>query len=118
MSYRTLHQPEPEPTYSFYALRRLLGAGGQSNGRFTSYVTALIASDGFPKPLPCWIQRTGLVRHVTDRSRWLAAGVDAWLADFLSPDLSAAIDAAACAAAAEEMDAAAGTLRLIAGGRA
>ena len=118
MPYLTLHQPGEEPTYGFLALRRMLGQRDLTPGRFVSYLKALIETEGFPKPLPTWIQRKGLERDVTDRSKWIAAGVDAWLADFLPPDLSAAIDAAAMAEAAAEMDSAAAGLRLIAGGRA
>lgn len=117
MSYLTLHQPDAEPTYPLLALRRLLGRRDFKTGKLIKYVTALIESEGFPKPLPSWNQRKGLVRDVVDDSRWIAAGVDAWLADFLPPDLSAAIDSAAMAAAADEMDAMAGNLRLIQGGR-
>jgi hypothetical protein len=108
------------PTCTLAYIKRQLGRGDFGDRRMCTYVRALIAGEGFPPPLPCLIKRE-LTREVTPKSRWIRASVDAWIEDFLPPANAAAVDRAAMAAAAEEMDRAAGnlgSLTLISGGRA
>ncbi|WP_310532536.1 hypothetical protein [Novosphingobium sp.] len=117
MPYLSLHQPDPEPTCTLPWVRLQLGAQELTSGRLVRYVGLLIAERGFPPPLPNFSQRTGLSDEVTKDSRWIRSAVEAWLLDFLPPANAGAVDAAAMKAAAAEMDAAAGNLRLIQGGR-
>lgn len=108
---------DDEPTCNLFYIRRQLGRQNYGERRMVSYVALLIEQHGFPPPLPTLV-RHKLVRGVTVDSRWHRAAVDAWLGDFLPPANFAQVDRAAMAAAAEEMDANAGNLRLIRGGRA
>lgn len=101
-------------------IARRLGKAGWGDTRLCSYVQALVDQRGFPKPFPELVGR-GEARQLTDRVRpgstWQRWAVQDWLGDHLPPDAAAALDAAAKAAAAAEMDGNAGNLRLVAGGR-
>ena len=106
-----------EQTVDIWYIRRRLGCTDYKDRRLVRYVGLLVREKGFPPPLPILVGLT-LEDGVTMKSRWLREGVDAWLEDFLPPDNAMSVDRAAMAAAASEMDAAAGNLRLIRGGRA
>ena len=82
------------------------------------YVEQLIASAGFPAPLPL-LSGDGLVESVKPASRWPIAAVELWFDD-RGPAGPAAADRARQRAADAEMDARAAQLGLsiIAGGRA
>lgn len=111
---------EEEPTYTLWQIRRQLGRGDYGDRRMVTYVAKLISTQGFPPPLPSLVKRN-LTREVTPNSRWIKSAVDAWILDFLPPTNAAAVDRVAMAAAAAEMDRAAGqlgSLRVIEGGRA
>lgn len=111
---------DDEPTCTLWYIRRQLGRGDYGDRRMVSYVAKLISREGFPPPLPA-LQRNELTNQVTASSRWIKSAVDAWILDFLPPANAAAVDRVAMAAAAAEMDRAAGNLgrlTLIAGGRA
>ena len=105
------------PTCTIHFVRNALGRSDYGDAKMVSYVEKLISDYGFPPPLPS-MKGKDITGDVTPGSRWFRDGVLAWLADFLPPDSAAAVDRHAQAAAAEEMDAAAGNLRLVAGGRA
>ncbi len=110
--------PDDAPTVNLWFLRRELGCTGYQAQRMVKYVTALIAGHGFPPPLPRYRLRADqLVRTVTADSVWRRDAVEAWFADFLPPDAAAALDRADRAAAAADMDARAGHLRLVGGSR-
>lgn len=112
------HADDPAArTCTIWYIRRELGRADYGDGRLVTYVRALVASRGFPPPLP-HEKRGHLVEEVTVNSRWLRSAVDAWLDDFLPPEAAASVDRAQRAAAADEMDAAAFGLRLVRGGRA
>lgn len=104
-------------TCTIWQIRLMLGRGDYGDRRIVAYLTGLVADFGFPPPLP-HEKRGRVISGVTISSRWLRNAVDAWIDDFLPPDAAAAIDRAAQAAAADEMDGAAFGLKLIRGGRA
>ncbi|WP_374414266.1 hypothetical protein [Novosphingobium colocasiae] len=106
-----------DPTVNILYIRRRLGALDYKASRLVRFVSLLVSERGFPPPLPRLIGQQ-LTHDVTEKSHWLRHAVEAWLDDFLPPDSAMSIDRAAMAAAAAEMDAAAGNLRLIRGGRA
>jgi len=111
---------DDEPTCTLWYIRRQLGRGDYGDRRMVTYVAKLISAEGFPPPLPELV-RSGISREVSPKSRWIKSAVDAWILDFLPPSNSAAVDRVAMAAAAVEMDRAAGELgrlTVIAGGRA
>jgi hypothetical protein len=104
------------PTCDIIYLRRELGRTDYSDRRMLAYVRLLIASAGFPAPLP--MDRGGqLVTDPTPRSRWLRAAVDAWLENQLPPDGAALAERRAAAEAADKMDRRASNLRLVRGGK-
>lgn len=100
-------------TVTLWHIKRRLGATG-SDKRICAFVTELIDKKGFPPPLPAYSARR-VVEHVIKHSRWIRVAVDTWFDNFLPPEASAAIDAAAMAAAAADMDDRAGHLRLVGG---
>ena len=105
---------EEEATCTCRWVGKQLGHEG-SDAALVAYVEELIAGCGFPRPLPHRKHGGGLATCVhVDRSRWIRAGVLDWLTDFLPPSAAAALDNAARERAADEMDAAAGNLRLVA----
>lgn len=110
------------PTCKFYDVKRLLGCSAYSDARACKFITALIAAEGFPPPLPHHRhggskEGSGIERGVAPRSMWIRAAVHHWLEDSLTPATTAAIDAAMRRAAASEMDEAAKGLYVIDGGR-
>lgn len=110
------------PTCSFHRVTHLLGCSAHSDARACKFITALIADEGFPPPLPHHRHGgskggPGIERGVAPRSMWIRAAVLQWLEDSLTPAITAGLDAAARSAAASEMDAAASGLYLIDGGR-
>ena len=102
-------------------IRRRLGKAGWGDQRLASYVQALIEQKHFPAPFPTFTRKRNGNRALSDRvapaSTWQRCAVDQWFDDFLPPDAAAALDAAARAAAAADMDANAANLRLVAGNR-
>ncbi len=106
-----------ELTCTIWYVRRRLGRQDYQRIRLIRLIEQLIAQMGFPPPLP-QLSAGELVADVTLNSAWNRPAVDAWLDDRLPPENAAALDDQAKAAAAAEMDAAAGNLRLVAGGRA
>lgn len=112
-------QGDAEPTCTLWFVGRELGKADFSATRLAAYVQGLVDQFGFPPPYPS-LHRRALTRAVTPRSTWRRAAVMAWLDDWLPPATSDALDAAAQAAAAADMDAAAlqlGQLRMISGGK-
>lgn len=103
------------PTCNLQWICRQLGHQG-SDASKVAYVGGLIMARGFPQPLPHLAHggKIGIGIH-PQRSQWIRAGVEAWLADFLPPSAGAALDAAAQRAAAADMDKAALNLRLVGG---
>lgn len=109
---------EEAPTCGFYWIRRAFGQSGAkspSDARFAAFLTDLIDTQGFPRPLPHPKHGGGIETGVAPKSEWLRAGVIEWFGDYLPPDTPAALDAAAEALAAADMDAAACGLRLVGG---
>lgn len=102
-------------TCSFGYVRRELGQSALSDRRMVDYLRGLIGGHGFPRPLPTLMRGGSLTQDVTRKSAWIKSAVDAWLAGFIPPDCAATMDAAAIRAAAEDMDAAAHSLRLVGG---
>lgn len=98
------------PACSLWWIRQQLGQTAMSDRRFVAYAQGLVDREGFPPPFPSHVKGKGLVREVTPKSQFRRDAVEAWLADFLPPAGDAALDAAALAAAAAEMDQAAGRL--------
>lgn len=102
-----------DPTCTAAWICKQLGQEG-SEAVCTAYLEGLIAARGFPRPLPHRAHGGKIVDGVSyTRSRWVRAGVLQWLNDYLPPAASAAMDKAAEAAAAADMDRAA--LRLVGG---
>jgi hypothetical protein len=106
------------PTVGLPFIMRELGKRHYGLGRQLAYVTLLIAEEGFPPPFPTLVKRRKgaperLERGVTSDSQWPRPPVEAWIEDFLPPGSAAALDARAQAAAADEMDRAAGNLQLV-----
>ena len=117
MSVHSIFSGQAEPTVDIGFIRRALGKKSMGSPTFIALLQALISQRGFPRPFPDF--RGGkLVETVTGRSTFPRAAVEAWLDNYLPPEAIAANEAAARAAAAADMDAAAGNLRLIRGGRA
>lgn len=104
--------PEGESTVGLPFIRRELGRQTYGPGRLVRYVELLIGECGFPPPLPEMVKGQ-LVHGVTEHSVWRRAPVEAWIEDQLPPANAAALDARAQAAAADDMDAAAGNLHLV-----
>lgn len=112
---------DADPACTLWHVGRALGCTGASDGALVAYVQELVDGCGFPPPFPSRIKGKGLTRAVTRHSTFRRDAVDAWLGDFLPPACASALDAAALAQAAAEMDHAAarlGKLTLIDGGRA
>lgn len=103
----------PPPVPLLEIVRRL-GRDHYGPGRRVTYVTKLVDERGFPAPYPSMI-KGALVSGVTRDSRWPRAAVETWFDNFLPPEAHAALDAAAMAAAAADMDDRAGNLRLVGG---
>lgn len=123
-------EQDDRPTVSIFWLKRALCPESFRDRRLVAYLTLLIDQHDFPPPLPSLVRlkrepgargiaspSQRLTSDVTMNSRWRRDAVDVWLADFLPPDAAAALDGRARAVAAAEMDAAAGHLHLIQGGR-
>lgn len=111
---------EPAQTCNLTYIARRLGKAGWGDRRTCTYIQALIDARGFPAPFPELRgkgDRRQLTDHVRPASSWQRDAVDCWFGDFLPPDAAAALDAAAQAAAAHDMDERAANLHLIAGGR-
>lgn len=125
------HAPIPLPgddadehSCTLWYIRRRLGRLDYGAGRMVALVTGLIGQHGFPPPLP-YLRANQLVQDVSDKASWIRTAVDQWLLDFLPPEASAALDAAARREAADTMDQRAASLqlgrsklKLIDGGRA
>ena len=110
-------QVNDQPSCSIWYIQTRLGRGDYKVGRLVAYVEKLIEGWDFPKPFPR-MKAKKLVCDVSDKSQWPREAVDQWLFDYLPPHTAAALDAAAAANAAALMDARAGHLRLIKGGKA
>jgi hypothetical protein len=108
-----------DPTCTIWYIQRRAGITDFKSKRTVAYVTKLIEQKGFPRPLPGLnTRRAELVDEVTPRSKWQRPAVDQWFDDWLPPATTAALDEAARAAAASEMDASAanlGRLKLVGG---
>lgn len=103
------------PTCNLQWICRQLGEAGSDAAKIT-YVRGLIDDHGFPRPLPHLAHggKISLDIHPI-RSQWIRVAVEAWLADFLPPTATAALDAAAQRAAAADMDNAALGLKQLGG---
>lgn len=106
------------PTVGLPFIMRELGKRRYGLDRQIAYVTLLIGQCGFPPPYPEMIKgKRGepgrLELGVVSDSQWARPPVVAWIEDFLPPANAAALDERAQAAAAEEMDRAAGGLQLV-----
>lgn len=101
-------------TCTFHRIKAWMGCTGSesrvSDARFAEFLTELIGTSQFPKPLPSPRHGGGIERGVTPRSKWLKAGVLQWLSGYLPPDAADAIDTQALEQAARDMDAAAARL--------
>jgi len=118
LSLRPHFSPETaENTVDIWYLRRRLGVTNLKETRLKRYFSLLIKEKSFPPPLPAMVG-TRLLSEVTTRSHWIRHSVDAWLDNFLPPENATQVDNAAMKAAADDMDAMAGNLRLIRGGKA
>lgn len=102
-----------ELTYTIWQVARLIGCKHFGKDRLLSYMRALIAAHGFPRPLPAPVKKRA-VADVHPESQWRRVAVDHWLDGYLPPDCPAALDERALAAAATDMDARAANLRLVA----
>lgn len=98
------------PACSLWWIRQQLGRIDMSDRAFVAYTQGLVDREGFPPPFPSHIKGKGIVRDVTAKSQFRRDAVEVWLADFLPPAGEAALDAAARAEAASDMDQAAGRL--------
>lgn len=105
------------PTVDIGFIRRALGKQRMAEPTFIALVQALVDQRGFPRPYPDFRKGT-LVDRVTRRSTFARCAVDAWLDNHLPPEAGLALQEAARANAAADMDSAARNLRLIRGGRA
>lgn len=112
---------DPRATCDLTYIRRRLGRQGWGDRRTCTLVQQLVDHRQFPAPFP---STQGKARELTDavtgNSTWLRAAVDQWFDGYLTPAAGAALDAAAMAQAAQDMDARAGqlgALKLV-GGRA
>jgi hypothetical protein len=105
-----------KPTCSIFYISLKLGRDDYTPARMTRFVQKLVDERGFPKPYPL-LRGKNLIEDCNTRSRWSRDAVDLWLHDFLPPEAAAAADAATIAAAGADMDANAGNLKLIRGGR-
>lgn len=108
------------PSCTLWHVGHALGFSG-SPALLASYVQQLVDECGFPPPFPSRLKGRGITRAVTAHSTFRRDAVGAWLDDFLPPDCAAALDTAALAQAAADMDSAAaslGRLMLVQGGRA
>lgn len=111
------HSEPTTPACSIWYIQQKLGRRDYRVGRMVTYVAKLIEDWNFPQPFPR-MKKGKLVRDVSDKSQWARDAVDQWLFDYLPPDTAAALDAAAFATAATQMDARAGHLQLIKGSKA
>lgn len=103
------------PTCNIQWICKQLGFRGSDAAR-VKYVSGLIATHGFPPPLPHLKWGGGISDAVNaTRSEWLRAGVLKWFDDYMPPAAAAALEEQAELAAAEEMDRAAGNLALVGG---
>ncbi len=116
-SFNTIDPDPDQPSCTIWYIQLRLGRHDYSPRKMVTYVTLLIDCEDFPKPFP--YERAGqLHRDPAVQSRWPRVAVDQWLADWLPPDTSIALDVAAKRAAADVMDSRAGNLQLVQGGRA
>lgn len=119
------HYPFDEsPTVSAHWVASQLGCADFGAHRLKQYLSMLIGQQDFPPPLPALVSGNSravpsrpprLEQSVTSNSRWRRVAVQAWLEDFLPPANAAQLDAQAMRAAADDMDASAGNLRLVSG---
>jgi hypothetical protein len=109
--------PHRNFTYGLADNMRRLGQEHRSHRWQIAYATLLIASEGFPAPLPL-PSGDGLTSDVKPRSRWAQDSVDRWFDDRTPPGATDAIDRQAARDAGDVMDqraAALGPLRLVGG---
>lgn len=100
------------PTCSLAWIGKQLGHTG-SDTALEDYVTDLITGAKFPPPLPHRRHGGGLSYEVSwRRSAWVTAAVVDWLGGFFPPETADALDEVHRRAAEDEMDRAAGNLRL------
>lgn len=107
----------PSFTYGLADNMRRLGQEHRSLRWQMAYATLLIASEGFPAPLPVK-SGDGLTSDVKPRSRWAQDSVDRWFDDRTPPGTTDAVDRQAARDAGDLMDARAAQFappRLIAG---
>jgi hypothetical protein len=115
MSALSRYLADDDPTVTAPWVAKQLGHKG-SDALLEAYLQDLVDELGFPRPLPHWKWGGGISKDIdARRSRWRREAVIAWLDDYLPPDAALAIDAAAMADAADEMDRAAGSLALVDG---
>lgn len=105
------------PLYTIFAVAGLFGVRHRTPAWLCRYFDKLIAEQGFPAPLPQLVKGR-LYAGAHKNSQWMGDAVDAWLGTQAPPPLAPAINAAELAASGSRLDANAGNLRLIAGGRA
>lgn len=105
------------PTVGLPFIMRELGQRNLGLNRQLAYVTRLIEECAFPPPYPALIGKKDaqqLTRDVVKHSAWSRLAVVVWLEDYLPQTTAAALDERAARSAADEMDAAAGGLKLAA----
>jgi hypothetical protein len=110
----------PSFTYGLADNMRRFGQEHRPTRWQIDYLTRLIATEGFPAPLPLPAGE-GLTHEVKPRSRWQQDSVDRWFDDRTPPGTSDAVDRQAARAAGDVMDARAAAfapLRLVGGTQA
>lgn len=113
---REAEPADDEPTVTLWWLMRQLGHRRAGEASQIAYAQLLVDEAGLPPPYPSMIGRRGeqrLALGVTRKSQWARKPVEIWLEDFLPPANAAALETRALEAAAADMDAAAGNLRLV-----
>lgn len=104
--------PANAPTITLNQVGARLGVRPFGTARLVKYVGQLVRDHGFPRalPAPC---KGKVVEGVHANSQWVRAAVDHWFDGFIPAEAHAAMDEAALAEAAHEMDARAANLRIV-----
>lgn len=109
---RSPHDPDGDPPVTLWHVGKRLGVGEFGADRLVNHVGQLVRDFAFPRPLPAPCKGK-VVEGVHRNSQWVRAAVDHWFAGFIPAEAAAALDEAAQAAAAAEMDARAANLRVV-----
>ena len=109
---------DTEPTCDLHWIGKQLGWDFEkrSSKKLEIFVSGLIASYDFPKPMPHQMHGGGISEDVNyPRSRWVKVGVLIWLVGYTPSDTPLTLDELAANTAADEMDSAALHLHLVGG---